>query len=686
MPQEPVAPQPQPQPQPRFSGPMPVAFGACSSEQTRWVSGPRPHRRDAPEAPVEQARQAGLLGSESTQPGAFASLTGTADVSSGFDDSNIYGGLLGNEAGSAGSGSDSAVGWGTIGTGRYGAIGHGSGTGAGYGVDDGGDGRLHGQYPAVPSLTLGQPVANGPLDKAIIRRYVKRNLMKLQYCYEKQLLAKPGIKGTIVMHFSIAPSGDVASATSKGFDPDVASCVNWVIQSIQFPKPEGNSSVEVSYPISFRPGGSSPAHTAAGELDKEIIRRFIKRNIQKIQYCYEKQLLVTPGIKGTIHTHFFITPSGKVSSATGEGFDPTVASCVAGVIQQIQFPKPKGGGGVAVNYPFVFHEADDSPSKGAGSGSDATTPPAAPTPPHGEDAPEQTTANPLQAASPALADCFRQNPVPYGAVVVEMHYAPAGTVSSANVYGLDGAAARACVLDVVKRLAPAAKFPATQRCSLAFGQMPASALPAIGIAGGAITFGGHALTSDALGSELAARRQAALAPNGTVVSILGPLVVRPDGATPMNVVYDVLDRVRAAQGGFVLAAHRGGDWRLLRDDVALPAVPVPLGAPDAPAGEPDDERVNLSVYIGKDHVWIGLSRVNEFQELAPGADLADALTRALQQQKASAFFADRADIEIGADDGVSYADVVSVIDVATKTGFSDWRLARLQALSARPTL
>jgi biopolymer transport protein ExbD len=115
-------------------------------------------------------------------------------------------------------------------------------------------------------------------------------------------------------------------------------------------------------------------------------------------------------------------------------------------------------------------------------------------------------------------------------------------------------------------------------------------------------------------------------------------------------------------------------------------VPVPLGAPDAPAGEPDDERVNLSVYIGKDHVWVGLSRVNEFQELARGTDLADTLTRALQEQKASAFFADRTDLEIGADDGVSYADVVSVIDVATKAGFTDWRLARLQALSARPTL
>ena len=94
---------------------------------------------------IEQARNAGILGSTAlVQGGAFASLTGTGDISSGFDDSNIYGGLLGNEAGEMNGGfgfgrsgfgpGGGGTGWGTIGTGRYGTIGHGSGTGSGYGV------------------------------------------------------------------------------------------------------------------------------------------------------------------------------------------------------------------------------------------------------------------------------------------------------------------------------------------------------------------------------------------------------------------------------------------------------------------------------------------------------------------------------------------------------------------------
>jgi len=94
-----------------------------------------------------------------------------------------------------------------------------------------------------------------------------------------------------------------------------------------------------------------------GDLDKAIIRRYIKRNIQKIQYCYEKELLAKSNLAGTVQTQFFITPNGNVASSTGSGVDPEVANCVAGVIKGIEFPKPKGGGGVQVNYPFTFRPA-----------------------------------------------------------------------------------------------------------------------------------------------------------------------------------------------------------------------------------------------------------------------------------------------------------------------------------------
>ncbi|MDB4956995.1 MAG: domain containing protein [Myxococcales bacterium] len=214
---------------------------------------------------VEAARNAGILGNVAlTQGGAFASLTGTGDVSSGFDDNNIYGGLLGNEAGEMNGGfgfgrsgfgpGGGGTGWGTIGTGRYGTIGHGSGTGSGYGVG-GGRGGMRGRTSAVPTVSIGQPNAQGDLDKAIIRRYIKRNIQKITYCYEKQLLAKPGLAGTVVTQFFITPNGNVASSSGSGVDPEVASCVADVIHGIEFPKPKGGGGVQVNYPFTFRPAG-----------------------------------------------------------------------------------------------------------------------------------------------------------------------------------------------------------------------------------------------------------------------------------------------------------------------------------------------------------------------------------------------------------------------------------------------
>jgi len=214
---------------------------------------------------LEAAKTAGILGSSAlTQGGAFASLTGTGDISSGFDDSDIYGGLLGNEAGEMQGGfgfgrsgfgpGGGGTGWGTIGTGRYGTIGHGSGTGSGYGVG-GGRGGMRGRSASVPQVRIGQPSAVGDLDKAIIRRYIKRNIAKITYCYEKQLLAKPGLQGTVSTQFFISPNGTVASANASGVDATVASCVAGVLKSIEFPKPKGGGGVQVNYPFTFRPTG-----------------------------------------------------------------------------------------------------------------------------------------------------------------------------------------------------------------------------------------------------------------------------------------------------------------------------------------------------------------------------------------------------------------------------------------------
>ena len=114
--------------------------------------------------------------------------------------------------------------------------------------------RAEGQYkmqkPApLPTVSVGQPSADGGLDKAIIRRYVKRNIQKIQYCYEKFLLSNKLLKGTVTVVFTIELDGKVSKSDGTGVDPEVASCVAGVIKDIEFPKPK--TLTKVDYPFTF---------------------------------------------------------------------------------------------------------------------------------------------------------------------------------------------------------------------------------------------------------------------------------------------------------------------------------------------------------------------------------------------------------------------------------------------------
>ena len=94
-----------------------------------------------------------------------------------------------------------------------------------------------------------------------------------------------------------------------------------------------------------------------GSLDKELIRRVINAHRAQIRYCYEKELVRTPGIFGKVNVEWVITAEGSVrTSKVKESTlsNKEVGRCVASKIRTWKFPKPKGGGIVIVRYPFVF--------------------------------------------------------------------------------------------------------------------------------------------------------------------------------------------------------------------------------------------------------------------------------------------------------------------------------------------
>ena len=106
----------------------------------------------------------------------------------------------------------------------------------------------------------------------------------------------------------------------------------------------------------------------------------------------------------------------------------------------------------------------------------------------------------------------------------------------------------------------------------------------------------------------------------------------------------------------------------------------------------DDERVILSVLLQSDRIWVGLSRVNEFQEIPKKGDQQDweKLETTLKEHKASAFFADKSSIEVAGESTsqapVPYQDVIHTMDVAIKVGFIDVGLTDPAGLAARPQM
>ena len=109
---------------------------------------------------------------------------------------------------------------------------------------------------------------------------------------------------------------------------------------------------------------------------------------------------------------------------------------------------------------------------------------------------------------------------------------------------------------------------------------------------------------------------------------------------------------------------------------------------------PDDDcGTKLSLLVDQDEIWIGVSRINEFERIARRADgsydFAE-LEQRLRAHKGSALFRDTTAIEVAAagspETPVRYQTLISAMDIAVKAGFKDVGITDPSGLSARPTL
>jgi hypothetical protein len=97
-----------------------------------------------------------------------------------------------------------------------------------------------------------------------------------------------------------------------------------------------------------------------GSLDKEIIRRIVRRHLNEVRYCYDQALARNPKLDGRMVAQFTIAPTGQVLASVVQSStlgSPSVEMCVANAIKRWEFPSPDKGGLAIVSYPFSFAPA-----------------------------------------------------------------------------------------------------------------------------------------------------------------------------------------------------------------------------------------------------------------------------------------------------------------------------------------
>ncbi len=357
---------------------------------------------------LREARAAGVIGSAAlTEGGAFASITGTGDGSAGFEDVDRYGGILGeepreDEAGGLGTTTDGrdSTGWGqlrsprdprliglaTLGRGdpataRVTLVGDRAASVAALraalsaiaapvavAADDGagsaaalpfvlepgrpGDrppgpvlvvrvdgGRVQLSRGGLPELV--EPTAAGGVDRAALTRAIAATDVPGDPLVAVEVQATSAARFADLWFALEVAATTAAPVTVWLYDPSAPAAYGVGMGGRGSPVPR----MELGQP------------GVAGELDRNLVRRYIKRNRAKLGYCYEKALLVTPDLAGTVTARFVIGPGGTVTSVEASGVTPEVSTCVAEVLRAIEFPKPRGGGRVEVTYPFDFRPA-----------------------------------------------------------------------------------------------------------------------------------------------------------------------------------------------------------------------------------------------------------------------------------------------------------------------------------------
>lgn len=260
---------------------------------------------------------------------------------------------------------------------------------------------------------------DGDLTESRVEKIVKKSMPRMRPCFTKAAKSGNSSTGRVQIRLLVLPTGRVTSATTErpgSSREGLRRCLQNKVLDIRFPRSKAKAYTTVRLTVGdknmavlqllgsaggmghlmggggsggaiFAPGkvhnfgvkgmggigvvgrglrapGNAPRPVilaptpiVQGSMDRGLVRREVRRNINQIRFCYDQGLARDASLAGRITVEFTIGTTGVVTTAsvlTSTMGDTQVEQCVVERVRRMRFPAPNGGGTVSVRYPFTF--------------------------------------------------------------------------------------------------------------------------------------------------------------------------------------------------------------------------------------------------------------------------------------------------------------------------------------------
>ena len=94
-----------------------------------------------------------------------------------------------------------------------------------------------------------------------------------------------------------------------------------------------------------------------GKLSRPIVLRVLRRHVNELRFCQQRQRIKGQSTTGTIKIRFIVSKTGSVQSTTvsdSTAENPELGKCLTNSIKRWVFPAPDGGGIAVVDAPFIL--------------------------------------------------------------------------------------------------------------------------------------------------------------------------------------------------------------------------------------------------------------------------------------------------------------------------------------------